>query len=92
MGLKMPPGASGKMPLRPYAYAPSLEELRHKLLWAMGRTEQDLDNDSVGITEINRFGNDVVVTVYSGGKFSTHTDKITSFPSQALIDRLRLLF
>jgi hypothetical protein len=91
MGSKISPGA-GAMP-SPNAYysPPSVEELENKLLWALGMTRQDLENNSAGITNVQRIGRDVVVTAYAGGKFSTHSDKIKGFPSAALVDKLRLL-
>ena len=93
MGSKMPAGATGAMPSPNSHFSPpSVEELLDKLLWAMGMTTKDLDERDFGITNVQRIGKDVIITAYSGGKFSTHVDKIDKFPSDMLVDKLRLLF
>ena len=71
---------------------PSVEELLERLLKKMDVTVKYLDEHNVGITNVQRIGEDVILTAYAGGKFSTHVDKIDRFPSSTLIDRLRLLF
>ena len=92
MGSKVMPGA-GTMPSPNYAYSPpSVPELEDRLLRALGLTMEEMDRRSVGVSNVQRIGQDVVVTAYSGGKFSTHIDKLNKFPSDMLIDRLRLLF
>ena len=83
----------GAMP-SPNAYfsPPSIEELKNKLLWAVGKTQQDLDDQSIGITNVQQIGQDVVITAYAGGKFVTFADKLKHFPSDTLVDKLRVLF
>ena len=71
---------------------PSVEELMFRLLGAMGTTLIELEQHNVGITNVQRIGEDVVLTAYAGGKFSTHVDKLSRFPSDTLVDKLRLLF
>ena len=92
MGGKMTMGG-GAMP-SPNAYysPPSIEELVGALRKKLNMTQEDLDARSVGLTNIQRIGEDVIITAYAGGKFSTHVDKIDRFPSDLLVDKLRLLF
>jgi hypothetical protein len=83
----------GHMPSPNSHFSPqSVGELADKLMRALGLTTEEMDRRSIGVSNIQRIGEDVVVTAYSGGKFSTHVDKIDHFPSDTLIDRLRLLF
>ena len=93
MGSKMAFGGGGTMPSpNNYFSPPSVEELMFELMKAMGMTARDLDEHNVGITNVQRIGDDVIITAYAGGKFSTHVDKLSRFPSDMLVDKLRLLF
>ena len=91
MGSKAMTG--GVMP-SPNAYfsPPSVEELLDKLMKAIGMTMKELDEHDVGVTNVQRIGQDVVITAYAGGKFVTFADKLRHFPSDALVDKLRVLF
>ena len=93
MGSKMPAGATGAMPSPNSHFSPlSAVELEHRLLQALGLSAFDLHQRNTGLTNIQQIGDDVVITAYAGGKFSTHVDKLSRFPSDMLIDKLRLLF
>ena len=89
MGSKMAPGGGGAMPSPNSHFSPPLVD---KLLRALGMKESELETRNLAVTNVQRIGEDVVVSVYAGGKFSTHVDKIDKFPSDTLVDKLRLLF
>ena len=71
---------------------PSVTELLNMLYRALNMTPRDLEEHNVGLTNVQKIGEDVIITAYAGGKFSTHVDKIDRFPSDTLVDKLRLLF
>ena len=89
----MPAGATGHMPSPNSHFSPpSVEELRDRLLRALDMKESELETRNLAVTNIQRIGDDVIITAYAGGKFSTHVDKLSRFPSDMLVDKLRLLF
>lgn len=93
MGSKMPAGAVGHMPSPNSHFSPpSVGELADRLMSKLNLTTEEMDRRSIGIFNVQRIGEDVVITAYAGGKFSTHVDKLSRFPSDTLVDKLRLLF
>jgi hypothetical protein len=90
MGSKAIPGG-GAMPSPGARY-----EYEHptigRLMKALGTTPNELGRRNVGVTKVQVIGEDVIVTAYAGGKLSNHVDKIDRFPSEALLDKLRVLF
>lgn len=93
MGSKMAPGGGGAMPSPNSHFSPpSVEELRDRLLRALDMKESELETRNLAVTNVQRIGEDVVISAYAGGKFSTHVDKLNRFPSDTLVDKLRLLF